>query len=181
MTLGQMSEIGFMLVMPLFFRRLGVKKMLLVGMAAWATRYLLFAYGDNGGAGVDALRRNPAARHLLRLLLRHRADYVDQKAPPDLRAAAQGLIAFVTLGLGCSSGHGSRGESSMRSPCRAAGMRGKRSGSCRRPWLAQCCCCSRPSFAPAIAQPHVHTATRRLREPEACQRWELASWELGVL
>jgi MFS family permease len=48
MTLGQMSEIGFMLVMPLFFKRLGVKYMLLVGMAAWTTRYVLFAYGDAG-------------------------------------------------------------------------------------------------------------------------------------
>ena len=48
MTLGQMSEIGFMLVMPWFFRRLGVKWMLLVGMAAWTARYVLFAYGDNG-------------------------------------------------------------------------------------------------------------------------------------
>ena len=48
MTLGQMSEIFFMLVMPWFFRRLGVKWMLLVGMAAWTARYVLFAYGDNG-------------------------------------------------------------------------------------------------------------------------------------
>jgi Na+/melibiose symporter-like transporter len=48
MTLGQMSEIGFMLVMPWFFKRLGVKYMLLVGMAAWTTRYLLFAFGDAG-------------------------------------------------------------------------------------------------------------------------------------
>src|SRR5205814_6358418 len=48
MTLGQMSEIFFMLVMPWFFRRLGVKYMLLTGMAAWAARYMLFAGGNNG-------------------------------------------------------------------------------------------------------------------------------------
>ena len=48
MTLGQMSEIGFMLVMPFFFVRLGVKWMLLVGMAAWTVRYVLFAFGDDG-------------------------------------------------------------------------------------------------------------------------------------
>src|SRR5258706_7627621 len=47
MTLGQMSEIFFMLVMPWFFRRLGVKWMLLVGMAAWTARYTFFAFGTH--------------------------------------------------------------------------------------------------------------------------------------
>jgi nucleoside transporter len=100
MTLGQMSEIFFMLVMPWFFRRLGVKWMLLVGMAAWTARYALFAYGNNaelvwmlyGGILLHGICYD--------FFFVTGQIYVDTKAPPDLRAAAQGFIAFVTLGVG---------------------------------------------------------------------------------
>jgi nucleoside transporter len=100
MTLGQGSEIFFMLVMPWFFRRCGVKYMLLIGMAAWSARYLLFAFGNNA-----ALVWMLYAGILLHgicydffFVTGH--IYVDRKAPGDLRAAAQGFIAFVTLGFG---------------------------------------------------------------------------------
>ncbi len=100
MTFGQMSELGFMLVMPWFFRRLGVKYMLLVGMAAWAARYALFAFGDNG-ALVWMLYAGIVLHGICYDFFFVTGQiYVDEKAPVELRGAAQGFIAFVTLGVG---------------------------------------------------------------------------------
>ncbi len=53
-SLGQVSELVFMIAMPFFFVRLGVKKMLAMGMLAWALRYVFFAYGDAGEQLLDA-------------------------------------------------------------------------------------------------------------------------------
>jgi nucleoside transporter len=100
MTMGQMSEIFFMLLMPYFLVRLGVKKLLLVGMIAWAARYALFALGD-----ADNLVWMLYAGIILHgvcfdFIFVTGQIYVDQQAGPKIRAAAQGLFALVTMGFG---------------------------------------------------------------------------------
>ena len=100
MTGGQMSELGCMLLIPFFFRRLGVKWMLVAGMASWVLRYVFFAYGDPG----------PGVWMLWLGILLHGVCfdfffvtgqiYTDRKAPVAYRAAAQGLITLITYGVG---------------------------------------------------------------------------------
>jgi nucleoside transporter len=100
MTIGQMSEIFFMLIMPVFFVRLGVKYMLLIGMIAWAVRYVLFAFGD-AGAGAWMLYAGIALHGICYdFFFVTGYIYVDKKASDSIRASAQGFITFVTWGIG---------------------------------------------------------------------------------
>ena len=100
MSFGQVSEIFFMLVMPMFFARLGVKWMLLVGMLAWVTRYGLFS-----AAAADAVHWMIFLGILLHgicydFFFVTGQIYVDKKAPKEIRGQAQGFLVLVTLGLG---------------------------------------------------------------------------------
>lgn len=104
MSYGQMSEIFFMLVMPLFFARLGVKWMLGVGMLAWVVRYGLFAFGAPA-----QVRWMIIAGILLHgicydFFFVTGQIYTDQVAPKQIRAQAQGLLVLFTLGLGMAIG-----------------------------------------------------------------------------
>ncbi|MBD0333110.1 MAG: MFS transporter, partial [Chitinophagaceae bacterium] len=100
MTFGQMSETIFLFAMPWFFSRLGVKYMLLVGMAAWALRYVLFGFGN----------ADTAMWMLYTGIILHGVCYdfffvtgqiyTDERAGARIRSSAQGMITLATYGVG---------------------------------------------------------------------------------
>ena len=101
MTLGQVSEVGFLLLLPILLPFLGAKRIMILGMAAWALRFALFAY----------FHEQPTATWMiLGGILLHGMSYdfifvmgrmyVDKAAGDSLRASAQGLHAVFTLGAG---------------------------------------------------------------------------------
>lgn len=100
MTLGQMSEVIFMLLIPFFFRRLGVKWMILIGMAAWVARYLLFAFGAPQSAIWMILLGVLMHGICYDFFFVTGFMYTEQKAPKSVRGQAQSLLVFFTQGVG---------------------------------------------------------------------------------
>jgi nucleoside transporter len=100
MSFGQMSEIFFMLVMPLFFARLGVKWMLFVGMLAWVARYALFALGADEGIAWMVLAGIILHGICYDFFFVTGQIYTDRVAPAGIRGQAQGMLVLFTLGLG---------------------------------------------------------------------------------
>src|SRR5881394_3916824 len=99
-TVGQISETFFMLIMPLLFLRLGVKKMLMMGMAAWALRYALFALGAPHAIFWMILIGIALHGPCYDFFFVTGQIYVDKKSTPAIRGQAQGFLVLVTYGVG---------------------------------------------------------------------------------
>jgi len=100
MSMGQISELIFMFLMPLLFLKLGVKKMLLAGMIAWLIRYLFFAYG-NVESGISLLYLGIILHGICYDFFFVTGQiYTDEKAGPAIRSSAQGMITLATYGVG---------------------------------------------------------------------------------
>jgi len=100
MTFGQMSEVFFLLLMPWFFKRFGIKWVLIMGLIAWVLRYGLFAL-----AAPDAVTWMMIVGILLHVACYDFVYvagqiYIDKKANPEIRAQAQGMFVFISYGVG---------------------------------------------------------------------------------
>jgi nucleoside transporter len=99
-TIGQMSEVLFMLLIPLFLNTFGMKTTLLLGMLAWVCRYLLFAFGDAHGLAFMLILGIALHGACYDFFFVSGQIYTDSKAGARHKAAAQGLITLATYGVG---------------------------------------------------------------------------------
>ncbi|MGI4834530.1 MAG: nucleoside permease [Janthinobacterium lividum] len=99
-SLGQVSELLFMLAIPLFFSKLGVKKMLAIGMTAWVLRYLFFAYGDGLGNYWMLIVGIVLHGVCYDFFFVTGQIYTDNLAGDQFKSAAQGFITLATYGVG---------------------------------------------------------------------------------
>jgi len=110
MTLGQVSEVLFMLLLPLFLKRFGIKLTLLLGMGAWVLRYVLFAYGDADN-GIWLLILGIALHGICYdFFFVSGQIYTNSKAGAAIQNAAQGLITLATYGIGMLIGFSVAGK-----------------------------------------------------------------------
>lgn len=109
-SLGQISEVMFMLLLPFFFKRYGFKKTILFGMLAWVIRYLLFAFGDAGELFFMIVTGILLHGICYDFFFVSGQIYTDSKAGDKVKSAAQGLITLATYGVGMLIGYWVAGQ-----------------------------------------------------------------------
>lgn len=105
MTIGQMSEIFFMLLIPFFFRKLGVKWMILIGMLMWVARYALFAFGAPDQVAWMLFAGIALHGICYDFFFVTGFMYTDAKAPKAIAGQAQSMLVFFTQGIGMFIGY----------------------------------------------------------------------------
>lgn len=100
MAIGQVSEALFILLIPVFFSRFGFKKTIMIGMLAWAVRYLLFAYGNAGPLAFMLITGIALHGICYDFFFVSGQIYTDQQAGEKYKSAAQGLVTLATYGIG---------------------------------------------------------------------------------
>ena len=100
MTIGQASEVLFLLALPIFFKKFGFKMTILVGMLAWAIRYVLFAYGNAGELSFMLLIGIALHGICYDFFFVSGQIYTNSKAGEKFKSSAQGLITLATYGVG---------------------------------------------------------------------------------
>lgn len=100
MTIGQVSEVLFLLAIPVFFKKFGFKKTILVGMLAWTVRYLLFAFGNAGELSFMLLLGIALHGICYDFFFVSGQIYTNSKAGDKFKSSAQGLITLATYGVG---------------------------------------------------------------------------------
>ncbi|MEO5782989.1 MAG: nucleoside permease [Ginsengibacter sp.] len=100
MTIGQISEVLFLLMLPIFFKKFGFKKTILIGMLAWAIRYALFAYGNANELSFMLIIGIALHGICYDFFFVSGQIYTNAKAGIKYKSAAQGLITLATYGVG---------------------------------------------------------------------------------
>lgn len=96
MTIGQISEFPALLLLPFFLRKYGLRGTFICGMVAWLIRYTIFAFEPPVGITLAAVALHGVCHVFLVIVIQL---YIDAHCPPDRKASAQNLFAFLTMGV----------------------------------------------------------------------------------